>query len=61
MQEFKFDRTSTSDESRSGRPSDATTTEMIKKILRLVTDDRKLKSREIFKIITANYWIDSMR
>ena len=55
------DRTSRSDELRSGRPSDATTTEMIKKILRLVTDDYKLKVREISKIITANYWIDPMR
>ena len=36
-------------------------TEMIKKILRLVTDDRKFKVREISKITKANYWIDSMR
>ena len=54
MQEFKFGRPSTSDEPRSGRPSDATTTEMIKKIQRLVTDDRKLKVREISKIITTD-------
>ena len=61
MQEFKFGRTSTSEEPRSGRPSNATTTEMIRKILRVVIDDRKLKVCEISKIITANYWIDSMR
>ena len=56
-----FGRTSTSDELRPERPSDVTTIEMIKKILRLVTDDRKLKVREISKFITANYWIDPMR
>ena len=54
MQEFKFGRTSTNDEHRSGRPSDVTTPEMIKKVLRLVTDDRKLKVREIAKMVNIS-------
>ena len=62
MQEFKFGRKSASSKPRSRRPSDAIATEMMKKILRLVTDDRKLQVCEISKIITANYyWINSMR
>ena len=51
MQEFKFGRTSTNDEPRSGRPSDVTTPEMIAKIEKLVTGDRKLKLRELADMV----------
>ena len=51
MQEFKFGRTNTNVEPRSGRPSDAATPEMIKERLRLVIDSRKLKVREIFQMV----------
>ena len=51
---FKFDRTSINDEPRSGKPSDVTTPEMIKKILPLVTDNRILKMREIFKMVNIS-------
>ena len=57
MQEFKFGRTSTNNELRSGRPLDsldATTSKMMKKILRLVTDDRKLTMHEIFKMVNIS-------
>ena len=52
MREFKFSRTSTNDDSRSVRPSDAITSEMIKKILRSVINDRKLKVREISNMVS---------
>ena len=55
MQEFKFGRTSTNDEPRSGRLSDATAPKMIKKILLLVTDVGKLKVREIFKMVNISF------
>ena len=54
MQEFKFGRASRNEEPRLGMPSDATTLEMIKKILRLVTDDRKLEVREIYKMVNIS-------
>ena len=46
--------TSTNDVPRSGRPSDATTPEMIKKILHLAIDNRKLKVRLIFKMVNIS-------
>ena len=54
MQEFKFGRTSKDDELRSGEALDATTPEIIKKILCLVTDDRKLKVREISRMVNIS-------
>ena len=51
MQEFKFDSTSTNDEPCPERPLDTTTLEINKKILRFVTDNRKLKVREISKML----------
>ena len=50
MQEFKFGCASTNDDTRPGKPSDATNRlEMIKKILRLVPDNYKLQVRKISK------------
>ena len=43
--EFKRGRTSCQDEHRSGRPNEMTTTEMVKKIYKMVLDDRRLKVR----------------
>ena len=54
MQEFEFGRTSRNDEPRSGRPSDAITPEMLKKVLPLVIDDRKLKMREISMMVNIS-------
>ena len=49
MQEFKFGRTSTNNEPRSGGPSDAIAPEIIKTIQRLMTNDRNLKVRKIIR------------
>ena len=54
MQEFKFRRTSINDEPRSGRHSDATTPEIIRKVLHSVTDERKLKMREIDEMVNIS-------
>ena len=54
MQEFKFGCTNSNNDPRSGRISDATTPEIIKQILRLVTDDRKLNLREIPKMVNIS-------
>ena len=54
MQQLKFGRTSTNEEPRSGRPSDAITSEMIKKMLRLVTDDHKLKVCKISMMLNIS-------
>ena len=54
MQEFKFGRTSTNDEPHSGRPSYVTTPEMIRNVVRLVTDDCKLNVREISKMVNIS-------
>ena len=54
MQEFKFSRTSANNEPRLGRSSDANTPEIIKKILCLITDDCKLKVREISKMVNIS-------
>ena len=51
MQEFEFGRTCKNDEPRSGNNSDATTPKTFKEILHLVTDDRKLKVRKIYKMV----------
>ena len=45
--EFKRSRTSLDDETRSGRPSDATDEEMCNKIRNLVYSDRRIKVEEI--------------
>ena len=45
--EFKRSRTSLEDETRSGRPSDATDEEMCNKVLDLVYSDRRIKVEEI--------------
>ena len=49
--EFKRGRTSCQDEHRSGRPNEVTTTEMVKKINKMVLDDRRLKVRELAKMV----------
>lgn len=49
--EFKSGRTNTEDAERSGRPIEATTPENIKKVHRIVLDDRKVKVREIADIV----------
>ena len=45
MAEFKRGSTNCQDEHRSGRTNKVTTTKMVKKILRMVLDDRRLKVR----------------
>ena len=45
--EFKRSRTSLEDETRSGRPSDATDEEMCNKVQDLVYSDRRIKVEEI--------------
>ena len=45
--EFKHSRTSLEDETRSGRPSDATDEEMCNKVRDLVYSDRRIKVEEI--------------
>ena len=45
--EFKRSRTSLEDETRSGRPSDATEEEMCNKVQDLVYSDRQIKVEEI--------------
>ncbi|XP_055916969.1 protein GVQW3-like [Eupeodes corollae] len=49
VSEFKKGRVSTSDESRSGRPVEVTTPDMIEKIHQIVLEDRRLKVHEISK------------
>jgi len=50
VNEFKRGRTSTKDESRSGRPLEVTTPEMVNKIHDMVLADRRLKLSEIVEI-----------
>ena len=45
--EFKCSRTSSEDETRSGRPSDATGEEMCNKVRALVYSDKRIKVEEI--------------
>ncbi|EGI61837.1 Histone-lysine N-methyltransferase SETMAR, partial [Acromyrmex echinatior] len=47
FREFRGGRNSTTDEVRSGRPSDAVTEENVKKIHEMVLADRKVKVREL--------------
>ncbi|XP_055306592.1 histone-lysine N-methyltransferase SETMAR-like, partial [Sitodiplosis mosellana] len=47
VNEFARGRTSCEDEHRSGRPNELTTPENIKKVYKMVKDDRRLKVREI--------------
>lgn len=49
--EFKQGRTSTDDAKRSGRPNEAVTDENVKKVHRIVLDDRNVKVREIADIV----------
>lgn len=49
--EFKHGRTSTNDAERSGRPNKAVISETIKKIHKLVMNDRKLKVHELADIV----------
>ena len=51
MQKFKFGLTSKNYEPHSGMPPDAITLDMNRKILRIVSDDSKLKAREISKMV----------
>lgn len=49
--EFKRGRTSCQDEHRSGRPNEVTTSEMVKKIHKIVLYDRRLKLRELADMV----------
>ncbi|EFN88306.1 Putative uncharacterized protein FLJ37770, partial [Harpegnathos saltator] len=49
--EFKRGRMSCQDEHRSGQPKEVTTPEMVKKIHKVVLDDRRLKVRELADMI----------
>ncbi|GFW03732.1 mariner transposase [Trichonephila clavipes] len=49
--EFKRGRTSCQDEHRSGHPNKVTTPEMVKKIHKVVLDDRRLKLHELADIV----------
>ena len=49
--DFKRGRTDTNDAERSGRPNEAVTPENIKQVLKIVMDDRKMKVREIAKMV----------
>ena len=51
MTEFKRGRTSCQDEHRSGRPNEVTMPEMVKKIHKMVLDDRQLKVRELADMV----------
>ena len=52
--DFKRSRTDTNDAERSGRPNEAVTPENIKQVLKIVMDDRKLKVREIAKMVNIS-------
>ena len=51
MAEFKRNRTSCQDEHRSGRPNEVTATGIVKKIHKMVLDDRRLKVRELADMV----------
>ncbi|KAG5333843.1 SETMR methyltransferase, partial [Acromyrmex heyeri] len=55
FREFRGGRNSTTDEVRSGRPSDAVTEDNVKKIHEMVLADRKVKVRELADAITLDY------
>ena len=52
--DFKRGRTDTNDAERSGRLNEAVTPENIKQVLKIVMDDRKLKVREIAKMVNIS-------
>ena len=52
--DFKRGRTDTNDAERSGAPNEAVTPENIKQVLKIVMDDRKLKVREIAKVVNIS-------
>ena len=49
--EFKRGRTSCRNEHRSDRTNEVTTTEMVKKLHKMVLDDRRLKVRELADMV----------
>jgi hypothetical protein len=49
--EFKMGRTSIEDAPRSGRPKEATNSEIVKQVHRIVLSDRKVKLREIAEAV----------
>ena len=51
MAEFKRNQWGCQNEPRSGQPNEVTTTELAKKIHKIVLDDRRLKVRELTDII----------
>ena len=51
MAEFKRGRTSYQDEHRIGRPNEVTTPELVKKIQKMVLDDRRLKVLELADMV----------
>ena len=53
--EFKRSRTSLEDETRSGRPSDATNEEMCNKVRDLVYSDRRIKVEEIANVLHISH------
>ena len=53
--EFKRSRTSLEDETRSGRPSDATNEEMCNKVRDLVYSDRRIKVEEIANALLISH------
>ena len=57
--EFKRSRTSLEDETRSGRPSDATNEEMCNKVRNLVYSDRLIKVEEIANALHISHGSDS--
>ena len=57
MQKFKFCRTSTNNESRSGRPADVIAPEIIKKILRLVEVNNILPNRLQMQKLCAGWML----
>ena len=52
--DFNRGRTDRNDAERSGRPNEAVTPENIKQVLKIVMDDRKLKVREIAKMVNIS-------
>ena len=55
VREFKRGRTSSEDETRSGRPLDATDEEMCKKVLDLVYSDRRIQVEEIAQVLSISH------